>query len=125
MDEVVKVKKRWRFEDGRGNTSISIEVHKKILEEDEVKTEQKRRDYEVLKASKTKMEKRYKVKIEELEKQLWAKDVQFEEENTQRLGVENQLKGSNIQLGKVVEEVASLKVQLEGKDDGPAVTTRN
>lgn len=56
------------------------------------------------------MDKRYKAKIEELEKQTRAKDVQFEEENTQRLGVETHLKGSNIQLGKVIEEVTSLKV---------------
>lgn len=77
----------------------------------------KAQTYEVLKASKAKMEKRYIAKIEELEKKLRAKDVQFEEGNIQRLGVETQLKGSNIQLGKVVEEVASLKVHLKGKDD--------
>lgn len=120
IEGVVKVKKRSRFEDGGRSTSVSIEVHKKVLEEVEVKIKQKHRDYEALKASKAKMEKRYKYKIEELEKQLRTKDVQFEEENTRRIWVETQLKGRKIQLGKVVEEVESLKVQLEGKDVDPA-----
>lgn len=31
--------------------------------------------------------------------------------------METQLKGSKIQLGKIVKEVTSLKVQLEGKDN--------
>ncbi|XP_050897792.1 uncharacterized protein LOC127104659 [Lathyrus oleraceus] len=116
---VVKFKKRSRFEDGREITYVSVEVHKEVLEEDEDKIKRKHRDYEVLKASKSNMEKRYRDKIEESEKKLQAKDFQFEEKNTQMLGVETQLKGSNIQLGNVVEEVASLKVQLEGKDDDP------
>lgn len=117
MTGIVKVKKTSRFEDDRGSMPISVEVHKKVLEEAEEKIERKRRAYKVLKASKAKMDKRYRAKIEKLEKQLRAKDIPFEDENTQRLGVETQLRGSNIQLGKVVEEVASLKVQLEGKDD--------
>lgn len=37
MTGVVKVKKRPRFEEGRGSTSITIEVNKKVLEEAEEK----------------------------------------------------------------------------------------
>lgn len=57
MEGVVKVKKKPRFEDARGSTFVSVEFHKKILEEAEVKNKQKCREYEVLKASKAKMEK--------------------------------------------------------------------
>lgn len=102
MKGVVKVKKRPRVEDGKGSTFVSVEVHKKFLEKSKKKIKWKHRDYEVLKASKSKMKWRYKAKIEELDKKIWAKDVQFEEENIQRLGLETQLKGSNIQLGKVI-----------------------
>lgn len=48
------------------------------------------------------MEKKYKDKIKRLEKQLQDNNSQFEEENTQRIGVEIQLKGSHIDLEKVV-----------------------
>lgn len=65
------------------------------------------------------MERKYKAKIKELEKHLRVKHAQFEEENTQRLGVETQLRGRNIKLGKVVEEVASLKAQLKERDVAP------
>lgn len=43
MNGVVKAKKRPRFKDGRGSTSISVEVHEKILKEVEEKIKQKRR----------------------------------------------------------------------------------
>lgn len=66
-----------------------------------------------------KMEKKYKDKIKRLEKQLQDKNVQFEEENTQRLGVEIQLKGSHIHLEKTVKEIESLKTQLKERDDAP------
>lgn len=59
------------------------------------------------------MERKYKAKIKGLERQLQVRNVQFEEENTQRLGVEIQLKGSHIHLDKVVEEITSLKAQLK------------
>lgn len=62
------------------------------------------------------MERKYKANIKEMEKQIQVKSSQFEEENTQRLGVEIQLRGINIKLGKVVEEVTSLKVQLKERD---------
>lgn len=65
------------------------------------------------------MERKYKAKIRELEKQLQVKNVQFEEENIQRLGVEIKLRGSNIQLVKALEELASLKARLKERDDAP------
>ena len=70
MIGVVKVKRRLSFEDGRGSTSVSVEVHKKVLEEAEEKIKRKRLDYEVLKEPKAEMEKRYIPKIEELDKKL-------------------------------------------------------
>ena len=91
---VGRATKRSRVEDN----SISFEDHQKVVAEIEKKFKQKCRDCEILRASKAKMEKRYKAKVEELEKQLLAKGAQFEEENTQRLVVETQLKGSNIHL---------------------------
>lgn len=65
------------------------------------------------------MERKYKAKIKRLEKKLQDKNVQFEEENIQRIRAEIQLKGSHINLEKVVEEIASLKTQLKERDDTP------
>lgn len=65
------------------------------------------------------MERKYKAEIKGLERQLQVKSVQFEEENTQRLGLEIQLKGSHIHLEKVMEEIENLKDQLKEKDDAP------
>lgn len=104
-----RIKKKPKADRVRGSTSTIVEEQRKALEEVEEEIKQKHRDCESLKASKAKMERKYKANIKQLKKQLHIKSVQFEEENTQRLGVEIQLRGSNIQLGKVVEEVASLK----------------
>lgn len=114
-----RIRKKPKADQIGGSTSTVIEEQRKALEEVEEEIKQKHRDYESLKVSKAKMERKYKVMIKELEKHLQVKNVQFKEENTQRLWVEIQLKGSHICLGKAVEEVASLKAQLKEKDDAP------
>lgn len=64
----------------RGSSSAVVEEQRKALEEVEEEIHEKHRDYESLKASKAKMERKYKAKIKELEKQLQVKNAQFEEE---------------------------------------------
>lgn len=114
-----RIGKKQKTDRIRGSTSTVIEEQRRALEEVEEEIKQKHRDYESLKVSKAKMERKYKEKVKGLEIQLQDKNVQFKEENTQRLGVEIQLKGSHIHLEKVVEEIANLKTQLKEKDDTP------
>ncbi|XP_050887433.1 uncharacterized protein LOC127092581 [Lathyrus oleraceus] len=111
-----RVGKKTKINRVRGDTSTVIEEQKRALEEVEEEIKQKHREYESLKVTKAKMEKRYKDKIKRQEKQLQDKNAQFEEENTQRIGVEIQLKGSHINLEKVVGEIISLKAQLRERE---------
>lgn len=103
-----RVRKKPKADRIRGDTSTVIEEQRRALEEVEEEIKQKHREHESLKVYKVKMERKYK-----------DNNVQFEEENTQRLGVEIHLLGSHIHLEKVVEEIASLKTQLKERDDAP------
>lgn len=114
-----RVRKKPKVDRIRGDTSIVIEEQRRALEEVEEEIKQKHREHESLKVSKAKMERKYKAKIKILEKKLQDKNVQCEEENNQRLGVEIQLKGNHIHLDKVMEEIASLQAQLKERDDAP------
>lgn len=83
-----RIRKKPKADKIGGDTSRVIEEQRRALEEVEEEIKQKHRDYESLKVSKAKMRRKYKAKIKGLERQLQVKSVQFEEENTQRIGVE-------------------------------------
>lgn len=75
------IKKR-KVDRVRRSTSTVDEEQRKALEQVEEEIKQKHRDSESLKASKSRMKRKYKARIRELEKQLQVKKAQFEEENT-------------------------------------------
>ena len=56
-----------------------------------------------------------------MKKELKSKDAKLEKEIEQKLAVETQLRGSNIQLAKAVEEIARLKAQLKEIEDAPVL----
>lgn len=114
-----RVRKKPKVERFRGDTSTVIEEQIRALEEVEEEIKQKHREHESLKVSKSKMEKKYKAKVKRLEKQLRDKNVQFEEKNTQRLGVEIHIKGSHIHVEKVMEEIENLKTHFKERDHVP------
>ena len=105
------VKKRPRVEDN----VFSLEDQQKIVAKIKKKYKQKCQDCEILKTSNADLQKRYKTKIEGLDKQLLVKYARLEEESTQRPAIETLLKGRNIQLAQAIEEISSLKSQMGGQ----------
>lgn len=93
---------RSRVERGRGSSSFPEIDYKKAFEEAEKKLILKHKSIDSLKVSKENMMKSFKAHIEGLEKQL-------NEEINRKLAAETMLKGSEIRLGKVLEENANLK----------------
>lgn len=100
--QILFSRKRSRVERGSGSSSFPEIDYKKAFKEAEKKLILKQKSIESLKVSKENMRKSFKVQIEGLEKQL-------NEEINQKLAVETMLKGSEIRLGKVLEENANLK----------------
>lgn len=90
LDVDRRIRKKPRADRIIGNTSTVIEEQRIDLEEVKEEIKQKHQDYESIKVSKP--NRKYKAKIKGLERQLQVNNFQFDEENTQRLGVVIQLK---------------------------------
>ncbi|XP_058734080.1 uncharacterized protein LOC131605788 [Vicia villosa] len=89
---------------------LAHEIIKKAIKEAEEKLKQKYR--EDLKACKLQLEKETKYQLKTMKKKL-------EDEITQRIAVETQLKGSHLRSARLTEENVKLRDQMESMENAP------
>ncbi|XP_058752129.1 uncharacterized protein LOC131625266 [Vicia villosa] len=113
-DAKIEVQKRTRTERGEKATAIIVEdneeIIKKAIKEAEEKLKQKYR--EDLKACKLQLEKETKYQLRTMKKKL-------EDEITQRIAVETQLKGSHLRSARLTEENVKLRDQMASMENAP------